>query len=37
MNYKILRTKLYNEIGKLVLREKFEIYNKLNINLKILN
>ena len=34
MNYKILRTKLYNEIGKLVLREKFDIYNKLNINLK---
>ena len=34
MSYKVLRTKLYNEIGRLVLRERFEIYNKLNINLK---
>ncbi len=34
MKYKVLRTQLYNEIGKLILREKFEIYNRLNINLK---
>ena len=34
MNYKVLRTKLYNEIGRLVLRDRFDVYNKLNINLK---
>lgn len=31
INHKILRTDIYNEIGKVVLRDKFKIFSKLNL------
>ena len=34
MLYKVLRTKLYHEIGKIIFRDKFEYFERLKLNLK---